>query len=119
MDALRNTAARAVWAILALLACSLGNPVDGQTPTRESTGRLTYPAAPKNKQVDDYHGVKIADPYRWLEDLDTQETRQWVEAENKLTFAWLAQARQREFFRRRLTELWNYERYGVPQKKGG
>src|SRR6478609_6796552 len=48
-----------------------------------------YPPARKADQVDDYHGVKVADPYRWLEDLDSKETHSWVEAENKLTFSFL------------------------------
>ena len=53
----------------------------------------TYPPARKSDQVDDYHGVKVADPYRWLEDLDSEETRAWVEAENKLSFAYLGRFR--------------------------
>jgi prolyl oligopeptidase len=48
-----------------------------------------YPAARKSDQVDDYHGTKVADPYRWLEDLDSAETAKWVEAQNKLTFGFL------------------------------
>src|SRR5690349_8309841 len=52
---------------------------------------LMYPATTKSDQVDDYHGTKIADPYRWLEDLDSSQTKAWVEAENKVTFGWLAQ----------------------------
>jgi prolyl oligopeptidase len=81
--------------------------------------QLTYPVTKKGEQIDDYHGTKIADPYRWLEDLDSDETRQWVEAQNKVTFAWLAHVPAREKIRRRLTDLWNYERYGLPHKKGG
>jgi len=77
-----------------------------------------YPPARKSNQVDDYHGVKVADPYRWLEDLDSAETRQWVEAENKLTFAFLNAIPQREAIRDRLTRLWNFEKYGVPFKEG-
>jgi len=77
-----------------------------------------YPPARKSNQVDDYHGVKVADPYRWLEDLDSAETRQWVEAENKLTFAFLNAIPQREAIRERLTRLWNFEKYGVPFKEG-
>jgi prolyl oligopeptidase len=77
-----------------------------------------YPSARKSDQVDDYHGVKVADPYRWLEDLDSEETRAWVEAQNKLTFAFLNEIPQRTAIRERLTKLWNYEKYGVPFKEG-
>src|SRR5512133_2836250 len=59
----------------------------------------SYPAARKGDQVDDYHGVKVADPYRWLEDLDSEETRAWVEAENKLTFSFLNSIPQRAALR--------------------
>jgi prolyl oligopeptidase len=79
---------------------------------------LTYPTTRKSDQVDDYHGTKVPDPYRWLEDLDGPETRNWIESQNRLTFGWLAQAPIRDQLRRRLTELWNYERYGLPTKKG-
>ena len=77
-----------------------------------------YPPARKSDQVDDYHGVKVADPYRWLEDLDSAETGQWVEAENKLTFAFLNAIPQRAAIQDRLTKLWNFEKYGVPFKEG-
>ncbi len=77
-----------------------------------------YPPARKSDQVDDYHGVKVADPYRWLEDLDSEETRAWVEAENKLTFAYLAAIPARTTLKDRLTKLWNYEKYGTPFKEG-
>jgi prolyl oligopeptidase len=79
---------------------------------------ITYPSARKSEQVDDYHGVKVADPYRWLEDLDSEETRSWVEAENKLTFAFLNEIPARTRIKDRLTKLWNYERFGVPFKEG-
>jgi prolyl oligopeptidase len=81
--------------------------------------RLEYPATRKNDQVDMYHGTSVADPYRWLEDVDSAETRAWVLAQNKVTFDWLAKVPGREQLRRRLTELWNYERFGLPHKKGG
>ena len=76
-----------------------------------------YPPARKSNQIDDYHGVKVADPYRWLEELDSEETRQWVEAENKLTFSFLDAIPQRAALKERLTKLWNYEKYGVPFKE--
>ena len=61
--------------------------------------------------VDDYHGTKVADPYRWLEDTNSPETTAWVEAENKLTAAYLAHIPERAKIHARLTELFNYERY--------
>ncbi len=80
---------------------------------------VTYPPTRKGDVVDDYHGTKVADPYRWLEDVDAPETRAWVEAENRVTFAYLEQLPERERIHRRLTELWDYPKYGAPFKKGG
>jgi prolyl oligopeptidase len=78
-----------------------------------------YPAARRADQVDDYHGSAVSDPYRWLEDVDAPETRAWIEAENALTFDYLAAIPQRDAIRRRLTALWDYPRYGTPFKKRG
>jgi prolyl oligopeptidase len=78
---------------------------------------MSYPPARKSDQMDDYHGVKVADPYRWLEDLDSGETHAWVEAENKLTFGYLNEIPAREKIKARLTRLWNYERFDVPFKE--
>jgi prolyl oligopeptidase len=80
---------------------------------------LSYPDAKKVDQTDDYHGTRVADPYRWLEDANSAETKAWVDAENKFTQTYLAQIPQREAIRQRLTQLWNYERYSVPFKEGG
>jgi len=80
---------------------------------------ITYPATRKDDVVDDYHGTKVSDPYRWLEDVDSPETRSWVEAENRVTFAYLERIPERERIRRRLTALWDYPKYGAPFKKGG
>ena len=80
---------------------------------------LTYPETKKVGQVDDYHGTKVADPYRWLEDDHSAETKAWVEAQNKVTFKYLAAIPERERIRKRLTQLWNFERYGVPFREGG
>jgi len=77
-----------------------------------------YPAAPTSDQTDNYHGTRVADPYRPLEDPDSAPTRAWIEAENRLTFAYLEQIPAREKIRARLKELLNYERFSVPQKKG-
>lgn len=80
--------------------------------------KFDYPIAPTSNQVDDYHGVKVADPYRPLEDPDSAPTRAWIEAEDKLTFGYLEQIPAREKIRARMTELLNYERFSVPAKKG-
>ncbi|MBL8171423.1 MAG: S9 family peptidase [Acidobacteria bacterium] len=80
--------------------------------------KFVYPVAKTVNQVDDYHGVKVADPYRWLEDPDAADTRAWIEAENKLTFDFLEQIPQRKQIKERLTTLWNYEKYSPPFKEG-
>ena len=76
--------------------------------------RLTYPDTQRSDHVDTYHGVQIADPHRWLEDLDSEQTKAWVEAQNKVTFAYLERIPQRSALRQRLTKLWDFERYGTP-----
>jgi len=82
------------------------------------TPTLTYPHAKTVDQTDDYHGTKVADPYRWLEDTDSTDTREWIDAENKLTFGYLDQIPYRQAIHDRLKTLWNYERYGVPEQQG-
>ena len=79
---------------------------------------MHYPQPHKDSTVDDYHGVKIADPYRWLENTDSPETAAWVEAENKVTQGYLAASPKRAAFKDRLTTLYNYERFGSFQKAG-
>jgi prolyl oligopeptidase len=80
---------------------------------------FAYPSARRSDQTDNYHGTTVADPYRWLEDPDAPETREWIEAENALTFDFLAQIPARNTLRERLTALWDYERYGTPHLQGG
>src|SRR5437899_8321787 len=81
--------------------------------------RMAYPNARRTGQVDLYHGVRVADPYRWLEDADSAETQAWVASENALTARYLSQIPGRDRIRRRLTELWNFERYADFFKAGG
>ena len=78
---------------------------------------LQYPAARKSDVVDDYHGTRVPDPYRWLEDPDSPESRAWIEAQNKLTATYLADIPARTALRERLTKLWNYPKYGTPFRK--
>ncbi len=80
--------------------------------------KFNYPKPPTSDQTDDYHGTKVADPYRPLEDLDAPATRQWIEAENKITFDYLEKIPERERINKRLTALWDYEKFGVPYKEG-
>lgn len=86
---------------------------------QSTSAGLTYPKTKTVDQTDDYHGVKVADPYRWLEDTDSQDTHDWVESENKLTFSYLDQIPYRAAIRDRMTKLWNYERFTVPSQFGG
>lgn len=79
---------------------------------------MKYPISRKLDQVDNYHGTLVADPYRWLEDPDSEETQAWVEAQNKVTFGWLEKIPVREKIKQRLTKLWDYEKYGIPFKEG-
>ena len=79
---------------------------------------LQYPAARHDDVVDDYHGTKIADPFRWLEDDNSEETKAWVKAQNAVTFDYLKSIPERETLKTRLKSLWNYERFGIPAKHG-
>ena len=81
--------------------------------------KIQYPKTKKVDQIDDYHGTKVADPYRWLEDPDAADTRQWVQDENKITFSYLEKIPARQQIKDRMTKLMNYERYSVPFHEGG
>ncbi|MGB6294705.1 MAG: prolyl oligopeptidase family serine peptidase [Rivularia sp. (in: cyanobacteria)] len=80
--------------------------------------KLNYPATRRGEQVDNYHGTEVADPYRWLENPDSTETEAWVKAQNKVTFNYLEQIPARNEIKKRLTKLWDYEKYGVPYQEG-
>ncbi len=84
------------------------------TPVKQSP----YPASPMGDVVDDLHGTKVKDPYRWLENPDSPETQKWVGEQNALTFGWLGKVATREAMKKRLTELWNYERFSPPFVEG-
>lgn len=80
---------------------------------------LSYPVSDTTNVVDTYHGTEVPDPYRWLEDENGVGTRAWIEAQNAVTFRFLESLPEREPLRRRLTELYQYDRYGVPQRYQG
>lgn len=79
----------------------------------------TYPIAPRVDAVDSYHGTPVADPYRWLEAPDAPETQAFVAAQNALSQTLLGNLPQRDAFHRRLTDLWDFTRYGAPQERNG
>jgi prolyl oligopeptidase len=91
---------------------------EGQAAIGVPGGSIRYPNAPPGKQIDVYHGIEVADPFRWLEEIDSAETREWVAAENELTEAFLKTIPARAEIRERLAELWDYERFGIPSRKG-
>lgn len=79
---------------------------------------LTYPESVQTDQVDNYHGTQVADPYRWLEDPHSAETQAWIEAQNAITFDLLNQIPARTNIQNRLTQLWDYEKFSTPFKRG-
>src|SRR5579871_2261014 len=99
---------RAIFPCLALFL-STALPLAAQ----DNSAPLVYPKAKTVDQVDDYHGTKVSDPYRWLEDTDSPDTKAWVEAENKVTFSYLDKIPYRGAVRDRLLKLWNYERFSA------
>lgn len=88
-----------------------------EKPQREIM-KLEYPETKKVDTVDTYFGVEIADPYRWLEDDMSEETKAWVTAQNQLTFGFLDSIPYRDQINKKLSEMWNYERLGSPFKEG-
>jgi prolyl oligopeptidase len=84
----------------------------------QATEPLTYPKARKTDQVDTYHGTKVADPYRWLEDDRSTETAEWVTAENKVTFAYLDKIPYRKQLQQRLEAVYNYPKFSAPFRRG-
>lgn len=103
---------------LALVVTCL--PLAGELSAGEPA-TFKYPETRRVQHVDDHHGTKVPDPYRWLEDdvRESKDVEQWVEAQNKVTFGYLKDIPERAAIEKRLTELWNFEKYGTPFKRGG
>ncbi|MFN6301017.1 MAG: prolyl oligopeptidase family serine peptidase [Planctomycetota bacterium] len=100
------------------LAVSVALMISDLAYAQNPASNLLYPKSKVVDQIDDYHGTKINDPFRWLEDVDSEDTKSWVVEQNKLTFDYLESIPARARFKRRLTELWNFERYGLPRQYG-
>ena len=113
--------ARLVLGSLMALSGAVGNAQEAKPVKAETKTAIKYSATKKIDHVDELHGVKVPDPYRWLED-DVRESKDvaaWVEAKNKETFGYLNTIPEREAIKKRLTELWDFERFNVPFKQGG
>lgn len=79
---------------------------------------IEYPPTPRSETVDTYHGTKVADPYRWMEELDSPDVKAWVQAQNAIAEPWLAGIPERDAIIKRMTDTWDYERYTTPYKEG-
>lgn len=100
---------RCAWVLAGLV---IGSAAQAAAPVR-------YPETKKLDLVETLHGVQVPDPYRWLEDLDSTETAAWVKAQNEAAFGYLAKIPFRDGVKARVTELWNFERYSLPNEEGG
>lgn len=89
-----------------------------QNETNKQEITLNYPATKKVDTVDFYFNTEVADPYRWLEDDRSEETKQWVIAQNKTTFGYLENIPFRDLLKQRISALWNYEKVGAPFIEG-
>jgi prolyl oligopeptidase len=140
-------AERSLWVVATIAAASLGaallgacesakfgnrepasGPGPGGKPMRTATDAViglpavaeapVYPVTARVGVSDNYFGTRVEDPYRWLEDLNSPAVAQWVAAQNAVSGPRLEELPQRAWLRRRLTELWNYERYELPVRRG-
>ena len=118
------------WFLLCCLLCYLHGPLgNAQDPTglgslsnppvpSDPPQTVLYPITKATAQSDKYHDKTIDDPFRWLEDVDSADTKDWIRRQNEVTFHYLKASDKRESIKQRLTELWNYERFGFPSKHG-
>jgi len=109
-----SSTARTLSASVALLVGILlwaATPAQGQS--------FDYPETQTVDSVEVYHGTRVPDPYQWMEDFDSESVQQWVETQNELTFGYLEQIPERERLQNRLRTLWDYPKYGVPQREAG
>src|SRR5262245_6223211 len=83
-----------------------------------SQPKIDYPPTTKGDVVDDYFGTRVADPYRWMEELESNSVADWVAAQNRVTSAFLETLPMREHFRKRITELWDYPKVSLPSREG-
>jgi prolyl oligopeptidase len=107
--------------LLVLLSSCSVDSARTHSPTVASAPKppaFAYPPTQRIDHVDGYHGTRVADPYRWLEDAESAGTQQWIQAQNALAQPYLESIPAREPIKQRMTQLWNYERYDIPVKRG-
>ena len=107
---IRKSLLASIVPVLSMLLASCGASGPGRS--------FDYPFARMGDVVDVYHGVEVPDPYRWLEDAGSDETLAWVQAQNELTHGFI-DGPQWQTLEQRLTELWNFPKYSLPEKEGG
>jgi prolyl oligopeptidase len=114
-----------VWLFLCAVGCSASTPVSKTVasaaltpPSSMNAPRLAYPQARRGDTVETHFGTKVADPYRWLEAMDSPDTHAWVVAENALSEGELSKIPGRGALRARVAELMSYESFGVPRRRG-
>src|SRR5882672_10819618 len=113
------------FCVRSLLATAmLANLISDQTHSSaadvsaNTASPLKYPGVRRDSHVDDYHGEKVADPYRWMEELDSPKTKAWVKAEAELTDSYLEKIPARKALKEPLTKLLDYEKFGIPFHAG-
>ena len=107
-----TTFTRSTWPTACVAACVCGAALLAETPP------FTYPKPRAGDVVDNYFGTKVADPYRWMEDLNSPELKRWVDAENAITLKYLDSLPVRDALKMRITELYNYPRVTAPSYRG-
>src|SRR5690349_19858346 len=103
--------------VVTLCSCAVDTAKKDSPGAASAAGKFqtfAYPVTRRVDQVDTYHGVRVADPYRWLENEQSSETQRWIQAQNALSQPYLEAIPAREHIKQRMTQLWNYERYDIP-----
>ncbi|MHA7056752.1 prolyl oligopeptidase family serine peptidase [Aquimarina sp. M1] len=104
--------------MLFLISCIIGCKKETKVETAKTVIPLNYPETKKVDTIDTYFDTEVKDPYRWLEDDRSKETENWVTQQNKVTFGYLDSIPFRDQLKKRLSDLWNYEKVGSPFKEG-
>jgi prolyl oligopeptidase len=106
--------------LLSLLMILIAFSCNNKNQISKEKMNLSYPDTRRDASVvEEYHGTKVADPYRWLEDDNSVETKAWVTQENALTFDYLSKIPSKSVLKSRMEKMWNYEKYSAPFKRGG